>query len=225
MSRPAPQRTEMHPDAPAHTVMPPTASQPPPPHDFRAPACTQMHPSAPECTHNSSIGKANPPRALSLRQHAAIRYLARGYPVGKIAAHLGISRHTIKRWKHDAQFIAELERLRQEMTAAIVSPAARAAAPPRPMDPLAAWAQKTARPLNQRPNLDDEDDDNDVSGDEEGEYEDDDDDADEGQEMSDEEAAATEAWIEQVIDAGRTGGQIPPPPPPPPRGSPSRGSP
>ena len=39
-------------------------------------------------------------------------------------------------------------------------------------------------------------------------------DADEEAEMSDEEAADTEAWIEQIIEADRTGGKIPPPPPP-----------
>ena len=69
-----------------------------------------------------------------------MRYLVRGYPVGKIAAHLGVNRHTIKRWKRDKDFTAAIEQLRREMTAAIISPAARATPPPPAMHPLAAYA-------------------------------------------------------------------------------------
>jgi hypothetical protein len=125
----------------------------------------------------------------------------RGYPVGKIAAHLGIDRHTIKKWKRAAHFVEAMENLRREMTAAIISPAAKANPPPRAMDPLL-WTQTNAR----LPKNDDDHDDDDF-----------DDDGDEEEEMSDEEAAETEAWIEQIIAAKREGREIPPPPPP--RGS------
>ena len=221
----APKRPQMHPNTPTCTAMPPNGAHPVPSDQFRASKCTQMPPSAPECTLNSRNSKTNPPRPLTLRQHAAMRYLVRGYPVGKIAAHLGISRHTIKRWKRDAQFVAAMEQLRSEMTAAIISPAAKASPPPRPMDPLASYCQTRARPhagaersaapaasvvnhddLHENDGDDDDDDDdliNDVD--------------DYSDIMSDEDAAETEAWIEQVIAAGRTGGKIPPPPPP--RGS------
>jgi transposase-like protein len=103
-----------------------------------------MHLGAPECTRISLDGKTKPPGragepALSLAQHAAIRYLVRGYPLGKIARHLGVSRHTVTRWKHLPHFAAEIERLRLEMTAAIISPAAKATPPPHPIDPLATY--------------------------------------------------------------------------------------
>jgi hypothetical protein len=67
-------------------------------------------------------------RPLSLRQHAAARFLARGYGSVQIARHLGINRHTIGRWKRDPRFAGEVERLRRELTAAMLSPHARARA-------------------------------------------------------------------------------------------------
>jgi hypothetical protein len=158
-----------------------------------------MHPGAPECTPKNRIGKTNPP-SLSLAQHAAIRYLVRGYRVGQIARHLGVSRHTIKRWKHDPQFVAELERLRREMNAAIVSPGAKATPPPPQMDPLEAWIKSTAAV-----EPDDEEEDHDDDDEEEEEEEE--------EEISDEEFAETEAWIAQIIAAKRAGREIPPPPP------------
>jgi FixJ family two-component response regulator len=116
-----------------------------------------MHPHAPGRTLDRANRETNPPhtgaadaassaRELTLRQHAAIRHLVRGYPLGKIAAHLGVSRHTVTRWKHDPGFVAELERLRREMTAAIVSPSARATPPPRPMQSPPARADARGGP-------------------------------------------------------------------------------
>jgi DNA-binding CsgD family transcriptional regulator len=204
MSRPTPKRPETPPSTPGNPMMPPKGARTPSNDHFAPLEGPQTPPDAPECTLNSRIGKTNPPRPLSLRQHAAIRYLVRGYAVGKIAAHLGVDRHTIKKWKRDARFVEAMQNLRREMTAAIISPAAKASPPPHPMDPLASYA--AAHPSRSTTRDSDADDDFD-------------DDLEENaaEEMSDEEAADTEAWIEQIIAASRTGGKIPPPPPP--RGS------
>jgi transposase-like protein len=186
----------MHPNAPHCTPTYPNA----PRGQFSGakdrPECTELHPGAPECTRKTRSGKTNPP-TLSLAQHAAIRYLVRGYRVGQIAQHLGVSRHTIKRWKHDPRFVAEMEHLRRAMNAAIISPGAKATPPPRAMDPLEAWLNSTAA-------VDARDDEN---------VDETDDETEEEEEISDEEFAETEAWVEQVIAAGRAGKEIPPPPP------------
>ena len=214
MTPAAPKRTEMHPDAPARTLMHPNDPRAARPSENDHSECTPMHPRAPQCTLNHAMGKTNPPpaRGLSLAQHAAIRLLVRGYRVGQIARHLGVSRHTIKRWKRDARFVAEQERLRAEMNAAIVSPAAKATPPPRRMDPLAALlssrapihagAERSAAPAAAA------DDDLDLNDDDD--FDDDDDDK---EEISDEEAAETEAWVNDLIRAKHAGEKIPPPPP------------
>ena len=206
MSRPTPKRPERPQNAPQNTLMPPKGAAILSNDHFAPSGGPQMPPNAPECPVNSRIGKTNPtaaqPRPLSLRQHAAIRYLVRGYAVGKIAAHLGIDRHTIKKWKRDARFVEAMQDLRREMTAAIISPAARATPPPPAMHPLASY-RTTHEAHSASGDADNEDDDL---------HDDDLDNADE--EMSDEEAADTEVWIEQIIAASRAGGKIPPPPPP-----------
>ena len=211
MSKRAPKRTQMNPGAPECT---PTHQKAPPPsvrtQNPRS-ECTDMHPGAPECTLKNRAGENKPAAPapapapalapLSLAQHAAIRHLARGCRVGHIARHLGVSRHTIRRWKHDPRFVAELERLRVEMTRAIIDPAAKTAAA-RDLDPLAAYAR--AASLQDDDEADDFDDDEDGEDGEDGEAE---------EEMSDEEFAQTEAWVEQIVAAARAGREIPPPPP------------
>ena len=187
MSSATSNRTRMYPNAPHCARLHPNTPVAPPRLDSDRSECTQMHRGAPKCTPISRNGKTNPPPPLTLAQHAAVRYLVRGYRVGQIARHLGVSRHTIKRWKHDPQFAAESERLRREMTAAIVSPSAKATPPPRPLDPLANYVKRAL--------VDDRDDDDDDAP------------------MTDAEAAETEAWIEAVIRADRAGEKIPPPPP------------
>src|SRR5215207_6498882 len=119
-ARPAPGKcVQLHPGAPECTLDSQMGKTNPPrpaaPHasDEHGSGCTRMHPGAPECTTNSRNGETNPPRQasqqqLSLAQHAAIRALVRGYPLGKIARHLGVSRHTITRWKRLPHFVAEV---------------------------------------------------------------------------------------------------------------------
>ena len=95
-------------------------------------------------------------RELSLRQHAAARALVRGYGSADVAKHIGVNRHTIGRWKRDARFIAELRRLRDALTQALVarpppSPprAARSApSPALPSRPSPASARKVDRPMS-----------------------------------------------------------------------------
>jgi hypothetical protein len=85
------------------------------------------------------------PRPLSLRQHAAARALAAGYGSVAIAHHLGINHHTIGRWKRQPQFMAEVHRLREAMTAALIAPHAR---PPRPAPPPATSPPPAPRRLS-----------------------------------------------------------------------------
>jgi DNA-binding CsgD family transcriptional regulator len=54
--------------------------------------------------------------ALSPRQLAAIRLLARGHGTTRAANRLSVTRQTIARWKRNATFAAELKRLTDALT-------------------------------------------------------------------------------------------------------------
>jgi hypothetical protein len=58
-------------------------------------------------------------------QHVAARMLVLGHGSNAIAGHLGLNRHSIGRWKRQPEFLAEVERLRVQVTAAAVQQAAR----------------------------------------------------------------------------------------------------
>jgi DNA-binding CsgD family transcriptional regulator len=92
----------------------------------------QNLPDSAENSDESRRRKTNPPRPLSYAQHAAIRLMVRGHGSVAIARHLGLNHHTIGRWKRDVTFVAEVERLRAELTTAALAVDARASTPPSP---------------------------------------------------------------------------------------------
>ena len=69
---------------------------------------------------------------LSYRQLTAARLIVRGRGSVEVANHLGVNRHTVAIWKRNPAFRAEVERLRERLTASAVTPRppARKVAPP-----------------------------------------------------------------------------------------------
>ena len=183
---------------PKPTANVPSEAPPQPPIDAKmcrnAPKCAGMCQEKNSSVQNGPTGS----RPLTPRQYTAARLLARGFGSVDVARHLGVNHHTIARWKRQAAFIAQMERFQRDLT----TPTSRS----RSLDPLAACVLNNPAEASpaRRVDLDGLDYiDDDV----------DDDGNDEEEEISDEEFAATEAWVEQIIAAGRTGAEIPPPPP------------
>jgi Homeodomain-like domain len=93
---------------------------------------------------NPPMGAA-PRRRLTYTQLAGARLLAQGVRPKQVAKQLRVDPHTVSRWKHDPCFVAEIERVRDELEStpwqpfeAIPSQAPRAANQPKLdlLDPL-----------------------------------------------------------------------------------------
>lgn len=98
-------------------------------------------PESSETFHRRENDKTNPPvyrpaeRPLTYRQLAGARLIVAGFGTMDIAHHLGVEHHTIARWKRNARFTIEIERLRALCTAAAVTRNAPTATPRPPAPP------------------------------------------------------------------------------------------
>jgi hypothetical protein len=98
--------------------------------------CTDLHahfrandrtnpPRNPPRVHPGPIGSAAPPRALAPRQLRAIELLLGGKTIVATARLLDINESTIRRWKHDERFLAEINRRARPVAAAPRAPTQR----------------------------------------------------------------------------------------------------
>jgi hypothetical protein len=120
------------------------------------PKCAGTCQNMPECAICTKRAKTNQfpgttMDELSYRQLTAARLIVRGRGSVEVANHLGVNRHTVAIWKRNPAFRAEVERLRERLTASAVTPRPRARKVAPPSVPRAHPAAPRAIPSRANP--------------------------------------------------------------------------